>query len=635
MCFYLIEIGIQIYLQFLLGKWSRNKGVNSSYNYISIYCLISLLFLLCDLGFHILYIYFFKNLSYNSHLRLVKKLLHAPLCLFDNTQIGHILFRLSDDQNAIDRDLLWQFKIFINAVLNCIFSFIVMIYVFPLFFVIISFSLYLYISLYFYYYFSFKDIRKIENKFKSSIITLLTETWEGLITIRATKLTNFIGKKMEERLKKLVECNFMMYHCSLWVSQRIDLLNAIILGLLSVFIIYYKNSDDSLSVSLVLTQGLKVYGQIGYLFFVLSNLDIKMDSIVRIIQFTNEIKCEERLKKPRSIANWPSEGKISISNLSLKYRDDAPLVLNNVSLEIKSFEKIGIVGRTGSGKSSLFLCLMRIIEPFHCDLKSSITLQEKSSPIVLIDDINYELIDRHELRSKISIVLQDPFLFKGTIRNNIDPFNFYSNQEVFECLIKTNIASRIHAKIQSNHNINKQYNKFANTIASSSDLNFQKANTEKNRNKSSDMEVRDEYNYFETIDFDDSMKREILNYEVKEKGSNFSSGEKQLICIARALIKKAKILIMDEATSNIDMNTDHFIQEMIMKEFKFSTVLTIAHRLQTIIGYDRIIFLKNGSILEIGKPLELLSNEKSEVYGLFAENGKDILEKTIKMFYEK
>ena len=237
------------------------------------------------------------------------------------------------------------------------------------------------------------------------------------------------------------------------------------------------------------------------------------------------------------------DGKIIFDNYNVKYGPDEPLVLKNISIEIKEGEKIGVVGRTGSGKTTLSLCLFRILEA--------------DSGKILIDNIDISKIDLYSLRENISIIPQEPTLIEGSLKYNIDPYNKYSDSEI---------------------------NKLINEIG-----------------------------------LDVFMSDKNLDYKIEENGNNLSVGERQLICIARAFLKKNKIIVMDEATSSIDFKTENIIQNTISKFMNNCTIITIAHRIKTIINYDKILVMSNGEIVEFDTPKNLLE-KKGLFYLLYKES---------------
>ena len=249
-------------------------------------------------------------------------------------------------------------------------------------------------------------------------------------------------------------------------------------------------------------------------------------------------------------AEWPEEGAIFIKDLRMRYREDLDFVLDGLSVDIKPGSKVGIVGRTGAGKSSLLIALYRLVEP-------------SPGSVMEIDGVDCLRLGLKDLRSSLSIIPQEPVLFSGTLRFNLDPFGERSEEEIWSVLRKCEL--------------------------------------------------------FEFV----NSKEEKLDFAVSEGGGNFSAGQKQLVCIGRALLKKSKVLALDEATSSIDKHTDSLIQTLIRKEFESITVLCIAHRLETIIDYDQIMVLSKGRIIEYGPPQELLENKDGEFYGMVHSGDDD------------
>jgi len=278
-----------------------------------------------------------------------------------------------------------------------------------------------------------------------------------------------------------------------------------------------------------------------------TDVENNLISVERCIQFT-QITTEADFKGPNEPPmDWPDKGVIVFKDLQMRYRENLPLVLKGVNASIKPREKIGIVGRTGSGKSSLMLALFRIVEPAH--------------GTIVIDGQDIKQLGLHDLRSKLAIIPQDPTLFTGTIRSNMDPFNSFTDEKIWRALEA--------------------------------------------------VEMRDAI-----MCMDHQLDAPIVEY-----GENLSVGMRQLLCLARALLKRSKILVMDEATANVDYETDALIQKAIRREFQDVTVLTIAHRINTILDCNRVLVLDAGQVVEFNTPQELLNDEKSVFYSLAKEAG--------------
>ena len=278
-----------------------------------------------------------------------------------------------------------------------------------------------------------------------------------------------------------------------------------------------------------------------------ADLENNIVAVERIKEYSEIINEPDWTSAAPPPSNWPEYGSIQFKQYSMRYREGLELVLKSVDVNIKGGEKIGIVGRTGSGKSSLTVALFRLVEP--------------ASGSIIIDGIDISKIGLHELRTKLTIIPQDPVLFSGTLRVNLDPFQHHSDEEIWNAL-----------KLAHLH-------EFVNSLEAG------------------------------------------LQNEIAEGGENLSIGQRQLICLARALLRKTKVLILDEATAAIDLETDDLIQATIRSEFKDCTILTIAHRLNTIMDYDKIMVLDNGSLIEFDSPKTLMEDQNSIFHSMASKAG--------------
>jgi len=311
-------------------------------------------------------------------------------------------------------------------------------------------------------------------------------------------------------------------------------------------VISRENIDAGLA-GLSVSYALRLTSNLNWLVRMSTDVENNLISVERCIQFTEldtEAPAESSNPPP---ANWPDKGGITFSGLQMRYRENLPLVLRGINCEIHPKEKIGIVGRTGSGKSSLMLALFRIVEP--------------ADGHIIIDGYDISKIGLEELRSKLSIIPQDATLFTGTIRTNLDPFNRYTDNQIWSALEAVELKDQV-------------------------------------RNLEGGIE-----------------------HVVSEYGENLSVGTRQLLCLARALLKRSNILVMDEATANVDYKNDALIQKAIRREFKNCTVLTIAHRINTIMDYDRVMVLDQGQIMEFDSPDNLMKKEDSVFLSLAKQGG--------------
>ena len=335
----------------------------------------------------------------------------------------------------------------------------------------------------------------------------------------------------------------------MWLQEMFKILSIFYLVYLVVRTCMNEEYQTAQSVGIMFTYSVFLQDNLGWCFACFAFTENNMICMERCKKYT-EIKGEkpsyikgkdDKLEKE----NWPQKGEIKFENYSVRYRPNTEIVLKNLNFKINSGEKIGIVGRTGSGKSTICLCLFRILEPFE--------------GTIYIDDEDITKIGLDILRKNITIIPQDPCLMEGTLKYNIDPFNIVEDEEIISILKKIG------------------------------------------------------FEYSENDEL-------ILNRKIEQSGTNLSVGEKQLICICRAILRKTKIIVMDEATANIDMNTEEKIQKALEYALNNSTVITVAHRIKTIINYDKILVLNNGEIIEFDTPKNLIDNEKSLFYQLYSKS---------------
>ena len=315
------------------------------------------------------------------------------------------------------------------------------------------------------------------------------------------------------------------------------------------FTIIFKDNFSAQTIGILLNYCINIQQSLIHGLNTLSNFENSVVDLERCLQYT-DIKSEapktKELDNDKKLKNWPNKGKIEFINYSVKYRPDTEIVLKNINFTINPKEKIGIVGRTGSGKSTITLCLFRIIEPL--------------SGKILIDDVDITKIGLDKLRKNLTIIPQDPALMEGTLRYNIDPLNLNKDIDIINIMEKIGF----------------------NYIIENNPLG--------------------------------------INQIIQEGGSNLSVGDKQLICITRAILRKSKIIIMDEATANIDYQTEEIIQKAINEILNNSSVITIAHRIKTIINSDKIIVLENGEIVDFDTPKKLLENKNGLFYNLYSKS---------------
>jgi len=350
-----------------------------------------------------------------------------------------------------------------------------------------------------------------------------------------------------------------MWGVNRWLSIRFNLLSAGIVGAIAIISLITPSISASLA-GFALTFASSIAHNFLFMVRRFVGLEQSMVAVERVKEYS-ELKPEgSEIVEPRPPETWPAVGAIECQDLVIRYAPELPDVLHEISFSVDPGEKVGILGRTGSGKSTLALSLFRFVEP--------------TSGRILVDGIDISSIGLTDLRRRLTIIPQDPTILSGTLRSTLDVFDEYSDAEIFEAL------RRVH-------------------LIPSGDI---PADTPETVNA----------NVFRNLDF-----------VVTEGGENFSTGEKQLLCMARAILKRSKVLVMDEATASVDYATDELIGKTIRHEFADSTILTIAHRLRTVIDYDRVLLLDQGHVVEFDKPAVLLGDPSSKFHALCKATGKE------------
>ncbi|KAK6173040.1 hypothetical protein SNE40_016576 [Patella caerulea] len=473
---------------------------------------------------------------------LLNNILHQPMSFFDTTPSGRIMNRFTRDVNILDTGLNYFTRQFLNTLFVIISIVVVISYSAPVFIaaVIPIFTIYYFIQKF--YVPTSRQLRRNESIARSPIYSHFTETITGASSIRAYSDVERFRADAQKRMNKNNVFHFAAISISRWCRMRLEILGNItvsIASLLAVLMPHMTGSEVGLSIiyAIQVTQSLNIFVQVS------TQLEVNIVSVERILEYTDiPQEADWFIEESKPPDEWPNSGEIQLDNLQTRYRADLPLVLKGISCSVRGGEKVGIVGRTGAGKSSLSMVLFRIIE--------------STGGVIRVDGIDIAALGLHDLRSNITILPQDPVLFTGALRINLDPFNEFSDEDLWTALE--------HAHLKE----------FISTLPSG------------------------------------------LDYECDEGGGNLSIGQRQLLCLARSLLRKTKVLILDEATAAVDLETDDLIQKTIRSEFKDCTVLSIAHRLNTIMDYDRVMVLDDGEIVEFDSPTNLLQDKLSAFYGM-------------------
>lgn len=480
-------------------------------------------------------------------LKMLRTIFRAPMSFFDSTPTGRILNRVSIDQSVIDLDIPFRLGGFASTTIQLLgivgvmskVTWQVLLLLIPMTIVCLWMQKY--------YMASSRELVRIVSIQKSPIINIFGESIAGASTIR--------GFGQEKRFIKrnlyLLDCFSRPFFCSLaaieWLCLRMELLSTFVFAFCMTLLVTFPHGTiDPSMAGLAVTYGINLNARLSRWILSFCKLENKIISIERIHQY-----CQIPSEAPTIIDNsrpppsWPWNGKIELQDLQVRYKENLPIVLRGVTCMFPGGKKIGIVGRTGSGKSTLIQALFRLIEP----------MQGK----IIIDDIDISTIGLHDLRSRLGIIPQDPALFEGSIRGNLDPLEEHSDYEVWQALDKCQLGEVIRQKEQK------------------------------------------------------------LDSPVLENGENWSVGQRQLVSLGRALLKQARILVLDEATASVDTATDNLIQRIIRSEFKDCTVCTIAHRIPTVIDSDLVLVLSDGKVAEFDSPQRLLEEKTSMFMKLVSE----------------
>ncbi|KAB5584398.1 hypothetical protein PHYPO_G00107090 [Pangasianodon hypophthalmus] len=480
------------------------------------------------------------------HNRMFNCIIRTPVRFFDINPIGRILNRFSKDIGHIDSMLPWTFVDFIQVFLQIVGVIAVATSVIPWILIPVLPLLIVFLFLRRYFLQTSRDIKRLEATTRSPVFSHLSSTLQGLSTIRAFKAEERFQQTFDSHQDLHSEACFLFLTTSRWFAVRLDGMCSVFVTITAFGCLLLRNSLEAGTVGLALSYAVTLMGMFQWGVRQSAEVENLMTSVERVVEYTeleNEAAWETRKPPPE----WPSQGLITFDQVNFSYSSNGPLVLKNLTAMFRPKEKVGIVGRTGAGKSSLISALFRLAEP-----------QGK----IYVDGVLISDIGLHDLRQKISIIPQDPVLFTGTMRKNLDPFKKYSDEDLWNALEEVQLKSV----------------------------------------------VEELPGKLETI--------------LAESGSNFSVGQRQLVCLARAILRKNRILIIDEATANVDPRTDDLIQKTIREKFQECTVLTIAHRLNTIIDSDRILVLDGGRIHEYDEPHVLLQNKDGIFYKMVQQTGK-------------
>ncbi|XP_057593148.1 ATP-binding cassette sub-family C member 2 [Hippopotamus amphibius kiboko] len=527
---------------FWLSAWTSDSKIFNSTNYpasqrdlrVGVYGALGLAQGVFVLIANLCSVYGSNHASNILHKQLLSNILHAPMRFFDTTPTGRIVNRFSGDISTVDDTLPMSVRSWVLCFLGIISTLVMICLATPLFIVVIIPLGVIYVSVQIFYVATSRQLKRLDSVTRSPIYSHFSETVSGLPVIRAFEHQERFLKHNETAIDTNQKCVFSWIISNRWLAVRLELIGNLIVFFSSLMMVIYRDTLSGDTVGFVLSNALNITQTLNWLVRMTSEVETNIVAVERVNEYINVENEAPWVTDKRPPEGWPSKGAIQFSNYQVRYRPELDLVLKGITCDIKGAEKIGVVGRTGAGKSSLTNSLFRILEA--------------AGGHITIDGVDIASIGLHDLREKLTIIPQDPILFSGSLRMNLDPFNNYSDEEIWKALELAHLRSFV-AGLQAG-----------------------------------------------------------LSYEVTEGGDNLSIGQRQLLCLARALLRKSKILIMDEATAAVDLETDNLIQMTIQTEFSHCTTITIAHRLHTIMDSDKVMVLDNGKIVEYGSPEELLKN---------------------------
>ncbi|EEB06300.1 metal resistance protein YCF1 [Schizosaccharomyces japonicus yFS275] len=543
-------MGMNVASNVWLKHWSEvNTGADSNPSapfYLFVYFGLGLAFcFLIAVANVILTVYGTLRASHHLHDSMLKAVLRAPMSFFETTPTGRILNRFSSDVYRIDEVIARVFMFFFRNATQVTFVLLVIIYSSPGFLLLVLPLGILYRLSQRYYTHTSRELKRLDSVTRSPLYAHFQESLGGLSTIRAYDRTGTFVHENDWRVDTNHRIFYLFFTSNRWLAVRLEFIGSCVvfssafLGVLSAL----RGHPNAGLVGLSLSYAIQITQNMSFIVRQMVDVETNIVSVERILEYSN-IKSEAPAIIPdrRPPTDWPSKGAVDFNHYSVRYRENLPLVLQDINISVKPQEKIGIVGRTGAGKSTLTMALFRMIEP----TKGNIS----------IDGLNTSTIGLEDLRSHIAIIPQENQAFEGTLRDNLDPAGHHTDEDIYAALEDASLSSFVKGLPEG------------------------------------------------------------LYFHVTEGGSNLSLGQRQLLCLTRALLTPTKVLLLDEATAAVDVETDAIVQATIRSKFHDRTIMTIAHRINTVLDSDRILVLDHGQVVEFDNTQKLLNDKNSLFYSL-------------------
>ncbi|XP_033985639.1 multidrug resistance-associated protein 7 isoform X2 [Trematomus bernacchii] len=472
------------------------------------------------------------------HSRLLDSVLKATVSFFDTTPMGRILNRFSSDLYTVDDSLPFMLNILLANVFSLLGMLVVISWGLPWVLLLLLPLALIYHRTQRFYRHTSRELKRLSSITLSPVYSHFSETLSGLGTIRASGSSSRFEEEVSHRLEQNQRCLFLTVAAMQWLSIRLQLIGvAVVTGLGVIAVVQHQNkSVDPGLVGLSLSYALSITNLLCSLIDSFTQTEMQLVSVERTEEYCSGLPTEPQQHHSQLPPAWPHQGGLELHNVALSYREGLPNALDGVSMVVRPGEKLGIVGRTGSGKSTLFLALFRMVE--------------LDQGHILLDGLDISTVGLDQLRSRLAIIPQDPFLFSGSIRENLDPCERHSDHQLLDVLQQCHLSAVV-------------------------------------------------------------LRMGGLGAEVGERGRSFSVGQRQLLCLCRALLTQAKVLCIDEATASVDQKTDKLLQQTIREKFRDKTVLTIAHRINTIMDCDRVLVMHAGKVVEFDTPAALCQSDDS------------------------